>query len=163
MNRVIDARPGAGLAVLRVILGAIFVFHGFDKLFGGIEATAGFFGMVGIPAPVASAWLVGLVEFVGGLALIAGFRARVAAALLVPTMLVAIATVHGANGFANVNITGMGEQGPIFGMPGWEFNLALLGGLLGVALGGEGSFRALLGGPADAEARSDRPALRRAT
>lgn len=141
MNREFAAKPGAGLAVLRVILGAIFVFHGFDKLFGGIESTAGFFGMVGIPAPAVAAWLVGLVEFVGGLALIAGVGARVAAALLVPTMLVAIATVHWGNGFANVNITGMGEQGPVFGMPGWEFNLALMGGLLGVALGGAGSFR----------------------
>jgi putative oxidoreductase len=161
MNRVIDARPAVGLAVLRVVLGAIFVYHGFGKLFGGIESTAGFFGMIGIPAPVASAWLVGLLELFGGLALVAGFGARAAAALLVPVMLVAIATVHGANGFANVNITGMGEQGPVFGMPGWEFNLALVGGLLGVALGGAGSFRALLGGRGE-EAPAARPTVRRA-
>lgn len=161
MNRVFAARPEAGLAVLRVVLGVIFAFHGFDKLFGGIEGTAGFFGAVGIPAPAAAAWLVGLVEFLGGLALIAGLGARVAAALLVPVMLVAIATVHWASGFANVNITGMGEQGPIFGMPGWEFNLALLGGLLGVVLGGAGSLRALAGRRTDAEAPAGRAPLRR--
>lgn len=161
MNRVIDAKPEAGLAALRVILGAIFVYHGFGKLFGGIETTAGFFGMLGIPAPVASAWLVGIVEFFGGLALITGLGARVASALLVPTMLVAIMTVHWANGFANTNITGMGEQGPVFGMPGWEFNLALIGGLLGVLLGGAGSLRAVAGREEETAVRSERP-LRKA-
>lgn len=138
LRRPVATEAGTGLAILRVILGAIFVFHGADKLFGGIGNTAGFFGMIGIPAPAASAWLVALVEFFGGLALILGFFARVAAALLVPVMLVAILTVHGANGFANVNITGMGDAGPIFGMPGWEYNLALLGGLLAIAFGGPG-------------------------
>ena len=92
MNRAFAARPEAGIAVLRVILGVIFAYHGFGKLFGGIEGTAGMFGSLGIPMPLASAWLVGLVEFVGGLALIAGVGARFAAALLIPTMLVAIAT-----------------------------------------------------------------------
>ena len=131
-------QPGTGLAILRIVLGIIFVYHGADKLFGGIVDTTGFFGMVGIPFPALMAWLVGLVEFGGGLALILGFFARIGALLLVPVMLVAIATVHLGNGFANVNIVGMGESGPIFGLPGWEYNFALLGGLLAVAFGGPG-------------------------
>jgi putative oxidoreductase len=139
LNRASTAfGPDVGLAVLRIVLGMIFVFHGADKLFGGIGETAGFFGMIGIPAAGFMAWVVGLVEFLGGLALITGFFASAATVLLIPVMLVAVLTVHFPNGFANVNITGMGEQGPIFGMPGWEFNLAMIGGLLAIALGGPG-------------------------
>lgn len=161
MNRFFETRPAAGLAVLRVVLGVIFVYHGYGKLFGGIESTAGFFGSLGIPAPLASAWLVGIVEFFGGLALVAGIGARAAAALLVPTMVVAIATVHWGSGFANTNITGMGPQGPVFGMPGWEFNLALTGGLLGIILGGAGSLRAVARAE-ETVAGAARPAVRKA-
>ncbi len=130
--------PSAGLAVLRIIIGIIFVFHGADKLFGGIADTAGFFGMSGIPAPALMAWVAALTEFLGGIALIVGFGSRIAAALLIGVMLVAILTVHLPNGFANVNIVGMGESGPVFGMPGWEYNLALIGALAATLLGGPG-------------------------
>jgi len=130
-------RPGIGLAVLRVVLGAVFMYHGFGKL-TGIEGTIGFFGSLGIPAPVLAAWSVALLEFFGGLALVVGFGARVAAAALVPVMLGAIATVHLPSGFSNTNIVGMSETGPVFGMPGWEFNLVLIAGLAALALGGAG-------------------------
>lgn len=131
-------RPGTGLAILRVVLGIVFVYHGAGKLFSDMAQTAGFFASLGIPAPAATAWLVALVEFLGGLALILGFFARPAAALLVPVMAGAILTVHAAQGFANTNIVGMSETGPVFGMPGWEFNLVLIAGLLAVAFGGSG-------------------------
>lgn len=134
----LPTRPGVGLALLRVILGIIFVYHGAGKLFGDLAQTAGFFASLGIPAPTLSAWLVALVEFGGGLALLLGLFARPAAALLIPVMVVAVLTVHGANGFANTNIVGMGEAGPIFGMPGWEYHLTLIGGLLAVLFGGAG-------------------------
>jgi len=129
--------PGVALAVLRVILGAIFVYHGFGKL-TGIEQTAGFFGAVGIPAAGLAAWTVALLEFFGGLALVMGTLARPAAALLVPVMIGAIVTVHAPSGFANTNIVGMSESGPVFGMPGWEFNLILIAALMAIALGGAG-------------------------
>lgn len=144
----LPTQPGVGLAVLRVILGTIFIYHGADKLFGGLAQTTGFFGSLGIPAPALSAWLVALVEFGGGLALLLGLLARPAAALLIPVMVVAVLTVHGANGFANTNIVGMGEAGPIFGMPGWEYHLTLIGGLFAVLFGGAGRWALRMGGVA---------------
>jgi putative oxidoreductase len=142
----LPTRPGVGLALLRVVLGTIFVYHGAGKLFGDLAQTAGFFGSLGIPAPTLSAWLVALVEFGGGLALLLGVFARPAAVLLIPVMVVAVLTVHGAHGFENTNIVGMGEAGPVFGMPGWEYNLTLIGGLLAVLFGGAGRWALGKGG-----------------
>jgi putative oxidoreductase len=130
-------RPGVGMAVLRVVLGVVFMYHGFGKL-TGIEGTAGFFGSLGIPAPLVAAWAVALIEFLGGLALVLGVGARIAAVALVPVMVGAIATVHLPSGFGNTNIVGMSEAGPVFGMPGWEFNLVLIAGLAAVTFAGAG-------------------------
>lgn len=132
---------GFGLTVLRVVLGAVFLYHGFDKFFvTGIGQIAGMFGNFGIPLAGVSAWLVALVETFGGLALLLGLGARAAAALLIPVMLVAIIAVHGPNGFSNIQVVGMTEQGPQFGMPGWEYNLVLIGALSAILLNGAGPF-----------------------
>lgn len=129
---------GIGMTVLRIVLGAVFLYHGVDKFVGGIGQIAGMFGNFGIPLPTASAWIVALVESFGGIALILGLGARAAAGLLIPVMLVAIIAVHGPNGFSNINVVGMTEQGPQFGMPGWEYNLVLIGALAAVLLNGSG-------------------------
>jgi putative oxidoreductase len=54
-------------------------------------------------------------------------------------MAVAAVTVHLASGFNFINITGMGEQGPIFGMPGVEVNLLYVAALLTLLLSGPGA------------------------
>ncbi len=77
------------LAILlaRVVVGVIFMAHGWQKLSTmGIDATAGFFGQVGVPMPVVSAWFSALVELIGGAALILGAVTPVAALLLVVDM-----------------------------------------------------------------------------
>ena len=66
-----------GPAVLRLAIGAVFVAHGAQKLFGvwgggGLAGTAAFFGQLGLTPAYPLAVLVGLVEFAGGLMLIAG-------------------------------------------------------------------------------------------
>src|SRR5205085_10146944 len=86
-----------------------------------------------------TAWLVGLTEFVGGLALIAGALVAIASAILIVDMLVAMFTVHAPHGFNFVNITGMTKQGPVFGMPGAEVNLLYIAGLLALLFGGAGA------------------------
>ena len=93
-------RSDLGLLILRLMIGAVFVFHGAGKLFGwfggyGIEGTAGFFESLGIPFPVLSVLLAGGAEFFGGLLLIAGFGVRLIAAPLAFTMLVGAITAHG--------------------------------------------------------------------
>lgn len=129
-----------GPVILRVILGIGFVYHGYPKLFSG-QGHDGFVGMLtglGIPAPGLMAWVVGIVEFFGGLALIAGAFVTIAGALLAIDMLVAIFKVHLAHGFSFVNITGMTDTGPQFGMPGYEAPLLYLAGVVALMLVGPG-------------------------
>ncbi len=123
---------------LRLIIGFGFVYHGFPKLFNGQEHEM-FLGMlqgIGVPAAGLMAWLVGIVELLGGLAIIAGAFVSVAAALLIINMLVALFTVGLPNGFNFMNMTGMAEAGPQFGMPGYEVNLLYIAGLLALFLRG---------------------------
>jgi putative oxidoreductase len=81
-----------GLAILRIVLGIAFALHGWDKLTGegGVAGVAGFFGSIGIPLPGLIAWVVTIVELVGGILLIVGFLTQYASILLVLDMLGAI-------------------------------------------------------------------------
>jgi putative oxidoreductase len=72
----------ASIAVLgRVLLALMFVWSGFVKL-TGITATAGLIASVGLPAPAVLAVLTGLLEVVGGVGLIVGYKTRLAALAL---------------------------------------------------------------------------------
>lgn len=93
-----------GLLLIRLMVGIVFVFHGSQKLFGlfegpGIEGFAGWLTSLGVPLPTVSAWLAGLAEFVGGLAILTGFGLRLLALPVVFTMLVACYAVRD-KGFA---------------------------------------------------------------
>lgn len=124
-----NTRAGTGLAILRVVTGLIFVMHGYPKLFGGIEGTAGFLGSVGVPVPTVAAWFVALLETFGGLALILGLFVAPVAILFAIHMLTGIVLVHAANGFYVV--------GP--GQGGVEFNLLLIASMLALVLAGPGA------------------------
>ena len=123
------------------LLGIGFVYHGFPKLFSSAEHE-GFVAMlqgIGVPASALTAWIVAIVESLGGLALIAGAYVAVAAVPLAVNMLVALLTVHLPMGCSFMNITGMSEAGPTFGMPGYEVNLLYIAGLVALILGGAGA------------------------
>lgn len=123
---------------LRAMLGIGFLYHGSPKLFSG-EAHENFLGMlqnIGVPAAGLMSWVVAVVELLGGLALIAGAFVSIAAVLLMIDMLVAMFTVHWPNGFSFINVTGMTDAGPQFGMPGIEVNLLYIAGLLALFLRG---------------------------
>lgn len=126
---------------LRILLGIGFLVHGAPKLFSAAE-HAGFAGMLqqlGIPAAGFMAWVVGFVEFFGGIALIVGIFTVEAALLLSINMIVAMFKVHMAQGFNFLNITGVTASGtPQFGMPGAEVNLLYLAGLIALFIGGAG-------------------------
>ncbi len=125
----------------RFILGFGFVYHGFPKLFlpGEREAFVGMLRTIGVPQPGLMAWAVGALEFVGGLALIAGAFVVIFGSLLTINMLVALFTVHLPQGFNFMHITGMTETGPTFGMPGYEVPLLYVAGLLVIVFGGAGA------------------------
>jgi putative oxidoreductase len=116
-----------GITVLRVVVGIVFLAHGWQKLFGfGFHGVAGFFAGAGIPLPFVSGVIVTLVEFIGGAALVLGLLTRWAAALNAFDMLVAILLVHMKNGFFDQN-------------HGVEFPLTLLAACIALTMLGPGS------------------------
>ncbi|MBI2558095.1 DoxX family protein [Candidatus Woesearchaeota archaeon] len=117
------------LTILRLVLGIIFVYHGYMKLFapGGFKGTVGFFTSIGIPLPIYSALIVSVVEFFGGVLLILGVLSRLSSLLLIIDMLVALFVVHLKNGFS-------------VSKGGYEFVLILLAGLFVILVNGPGSF-----------------------
>jgi len=91
--RGLDIRLTAryGLAILRIVLGIAMLVHGWGKLSGGVDGVAGFFGgTLGIPAPGLMAWVVTIVELVGGILLVVGFLTQIAGILITLDMLGAI-------------------------------------------------------------------------
>ncbi|HBZ93711.1 DoxX family protein [Pseudomonas sp. UBA7530] len=133
MNNLIKSitasQAGFGITVLRIIAGITFAAHGAQKLFGwfggyGLAGVAQWMESIGLAPGYLMALMAGSAEFFGGVALIIGLLVRPAAAVLAVTMLVAIFTVHLANGFFMSN-------------NGYEFALALLA--ISVALVFEGA------------------------
>jgi putative oxidoreductase len=133
--------PGAGLAVVRILVGFLFFAHGLDIMTAGMGRTKVFFKAFKVPAPDVTTPLAGVVQVLGGLAMIVGLGADVAAWVLTGLMIAAIWFVHGRFGFPNINITGQNDDGSYqLGIPGFEFNVALIAGLLAVAIGGAGKW-----------------------
>lgn len=120
-----------GLVLLRFAPALVFLMHGGGRLLGvgpyagSVGGFAGFLGGQGVPAAIAFAWLVTLLEVLGGLALIAGALTRLIAIGLAVNMLVATAIVHLPNGYA-------------VGDGGYELALLLAMVMAGLALTGPG-------------------------
>lgn len=115
-----------GLLVLRLVIGTIFIMHGYQKVFQfGISGVSGGFTHMGIPMAAIIAPIISVLELVGGLALLLGAFTRVAGVLLACDMLGAIIFVHAKGGF--------------FAPKGIEFVLANLGMSLTLALAGAGA------------------------
>jgi putative oxidoreductase len=103
----------ASTVVLRVILGLTFFIHGLAKFQGGIGNTVGFFESIGILGFLA--YVVALIELIGGVMLILGIGTRIISVLFAVIMLGAIFTLKLSAGFL-----GDGQ------MAGYELELALL-------------------------------------
>ncbi|MGX1598296.1 DoxX family protein [Dietzia maris] len=88
-----------GLLLARVLLGAVLIVHGGQKLFvNGVDGTGAFFESVGVPAAQAAAAFAGAVELVGGILLVLGLLTQAVAVLVVVVMAGAYAYVHKAAG-----------------------------------------------------------------
>jgi putative oxidoreductase len=126
-----------GPAALRLCVGAVFVAHGAQKLFGvwngpGLAGTATYLVGLGVPSAYAYpvAIVTGLAQFGGGALLILGGLTRWVALLLALDMSIAIWKVHYPHGFFIESASG-GQ--------GLEFCLVLLGSLVCLMLSGPGA------------------------
>ncbi len=142
ITRLLSTNAGWAALALRLPIGIIFAAHGAQKLFGwfggyGLEGTGKWMASIGLEPGYLMALLAGSGEFFGGLALIIGLLVRPAAAVLAIAMLVAIFSVHFANGLFMSN-------------NGYEFGLALLAASVSLMLSGAGraSIDAALSGSA---------------
>jgi putative oxidoreductase len=99
----------AGLLLARVVFGLLMAAHGSQKLFGwfggyGLAGTGGFFESLGFRPGRFFAAAAGTTEFVGGLLVALGLVGPLGPAMIIATMVVAIATVHWGHGvFASNN------------------------------------------------------------
>lgn len=130
LSKLSHVTPDLGLLAMRLMAGAVFAFHGSQKLFGlfgghGIAGTAGWMESIGIPFGTASAIAAGATELLGGLALLTGVGVRWLGVPLAFTMLVGALTAH--SGF-DVTKGGM------------EYPLVLAALSLGLAATGPGRF-----------------------
>ncbi|GAA2261353.1 DoxX family protein [Glycomyces scopariae] len=88
-----------GLLIGRVVLGIVFIAHGWQKWNQGIDATAQGMESMGIPAPTLSAYFTVLSELVGGALLIVGALLPLVGLALAGVMLGAMYFVHLDGGF----------------------------------------------------------------
>ena len=121
-----------GLALLRIIIGGLFVGHGLQKLAGkfgghGPEATGQFFEGLGLRPGKTHAIAAGAAEAGGGALLAAGALTPVAGTLLTGTMATAIRTVHA-------------PKGPWNSDGGYEYNLVLMAAVFALTDAGPGAW-----------------------
>lgn len=107
--RYLDRCQPLALLVMRIVLGAIMIGHGYHKVFGGMDKVVHMVSGLGLPGWLA--YLSAYTEFFGGILVIAGLFTRVVALAILIDMLVAIAKVHWKNG--------------LIGQGGYEFPLSL--------------------------------------
>ncbi|WP_227936936.1 DoxX family protein [Alkalihalobacillus deserti] len=117
----------ASTLMLRVILGMSFFIHGLVKFQGGIENIAGWFDSISLPGGLA--YVVALIELVGGFALVIGLGTRIVSVLLSLVMIGAIFKVKLAAGFL-----GDGQTA------GYELDLAFLAMAVFIAINGSKMF-----------------------
>ncbi|MEP7155596.1 MAG: DoxX family protein [Betaproteobacteria bacterium] len=115
----------------RILLALIFIISGWGKL-TGFDGTVGYIASKGMPMPQVMAAGAIAVEFLGGLALLVGFKARWAALaiflFLIPTTLI----FHNPAG-----LSGQEAQTQITNM---LKNIAIMGGMLMVFAHGAGKY-----------------------
>ncbi len=104
LNKIFGRAAAWGPFFLRVAVGAIFVVHGAQKLFGvfggpGLQNFSGMMTQMGLRPALVWATAVALVEFVGGIMLVLGFMTRLPALLIGVVMAVAVFFVHLSDGF----------------------------------------------------------------
>lgn len=130
-----DKTTSLSVLLIRVALGAIFIAHGYMKLFVfGIGGVIKSFTAMGIPLPAILGTIVTLLEFFGGIAILIGLLTRWISLLFVVEFLVALFKVHLANGF----FIGRGMDGQFH--YGFEFVFLILFASLALSIMKAGNY-----------------------
>lgn len=81
---------------LRLGVAMVFIFHGYNKLFGpgAPQKMVDYLSRIGMPLPTALAYMAGGAEFFGGIMVGLGLLTRQASLFLIIMMLIAIFFVH---------------------------------------------------------------------
>lgn len=116
-----------GLLFIRIPVGITFIFHGSQKVFGGVSGFAAHLAQMGIPGASWLAYVVAYVEFFGGIFVLIGLLTPLVSAPLSIILLVAIAKVHLPHGLD-------------FTAGGFEPHLAWIGILFCLMLVGPGRY-----------------------
>ncbi len=82
-----------GILALRISVAIIFINAGWTKLHM-IDQVAAMFGNMGVPLAGIMAWVVALVEFLGGIAVLLGVYTKEVSKVLAFTMVVALLLAH---------------------------------------------------------------------
>ena len=113
--RLTQSHAPAATILIRVMVGAVFLSEGIQKFVDPAARGAGRFVKIGLPFPEVLGPFVGGVEIVCGMLLLVGLLTRLAAALLVIDMLVAIVSTkipillgHGFLGFSLKSLSSYG-------------------------------------------------------
>jgi putative oxidoreductase len=122
-----DRPTDVGLVIARLVVGAVFVAHGAQKLFGawgggGIDGTGAMFEQSGLSPGEPLAVLAGSGEFFGGILIALGLMTRLGAFSVGTSMVVAIIAIH--------------LPGPF--VEGYEFPLTLLAAAVVLLVAGPG-------------------------
>ncbi len=96
---LLDKNRDGALLLVRVLLGAMFVFvHGGPKVFGGYAAwlkVGSMISVLGITSyPAALGFIAGFCELAGGVLIALGLFTRLGAAMILSTLVVAAATMY---------------------------------------------------------------------
>jgi putative oxidoreductase len=105
-------RVQLGLTLLRIAIAAIMMIHGLARAYLGIVDD---FGVVlnqwGFPAGGALAWIITVVEIVGGAALAAGYLVHVVAPWFIVQLAIGVYLIHARAGWF---VVGAGRNGAEF-------------------------------------------------
>lgn len=127
-RRALPGSVDAGLLVLRLVLGAVLIAHGAQKVFAfGLGGTAESFAQMGVPLAVVAGPFVAFLELLGGVAIVVGAATKIIGVLVAIQMAVALFLVHLPGGF-------FVDGGGI------EFVLLIGGAALALALTGAGRY-----------------------
>ena len=119
-------------ALGRLLLSGLFIWAGFGKL-TNIGGTAQYFAHAHVPVPGLAVWVAILIEFVGGIALLVGFKTRWVAGVLAIWCVITGFAVHLATALTSTEAMVAYDN-----MIHFYKNLAIAGGLLFVVTYGAG-------------------------